>query len=498
MEFPMKHALRLLLSTALLAIGPAHAAGTTEAEALHAIDRLSLGAAPGDLKHVMDVGVDRYIDEQLHPERLPLPQALVRRLDGLATQQLNQRELVARFRAATQAAEDDSAAGKAQRRELVQQLVLESGEARLARAQSSPRQLEEVMVDFWFNHFNVYSGKGLVRVLAADYEREAIRPHALGRFRDLLGATARHPAMLFYLDNWLSAAPGFQPRVRRGPAAKAGGLNENYARELMELHTLGVDGGYTQQDVSELARIFTGWTLGPRERGGNGDDRDEDGIFRFDARRHDAGTKRWLGHEVAPAGQAEGEHALDVLAAHPSTARHIAFKLAQAFVADEPPPALVERVARRFRDTGGDVRATLKALFDSPEFRDPKARDAKFKTPWRYVTSTLRATQLPLDRLRPLLGTLNQLGMPLYGCQTPDGYKNTEAAWLNPDAIMRRVAFATALASGKLSGAPPVDADALLGTLGGGISARTRAEVVQADPKLQAALVLGSPDFMRH
>ncbi len=523
--------LRALLRTcaglALAALGATsvHAQQSSAAQALHVVNRLSFGPAPGDLAHVQQVGIDRYIDEQLHPERLPLPAALQQQLAGLGTTRLSERELVAQFRQAAQAARNDSDAGKAQRRELYQRITLESGQARLLNALQSPRQLQEVMVDFWFNHFNVFSGKGLDRVLVENYEREAIRPHALGRFRDLLGATAHHAAMLFYLDNWLSAAPGYQAPRGAGALAQASGLNENYARELMELHTLGVDGGYTQKDVTELARMLTGWTLAARGRG-------SDALFTFDARRHDNGTKQWLGHTVAARGQAEGEWALDVLAVHPATAHHIAFELAQAFVADEPPPALVDRISQRYLDSGGDIRAVLQTLFASAEFRDPPPQAAKFKTPYRYLLSAVRASNVPVSNVRPLLAALYQLGMPLYGCPTPDGYKNTEAAWLNPDALTRRIGFATALASGRLPFArplsaqdergatpgalkkiaerepparfnpdwatPPVDADALLATLGDGISARTRTAVAQADPALRAAMLLGSPDFMRH
>ena len=260
---------------------------------------------------------------------------------------------------------------------------------------------------------------------------------------------------LFYLDNWLSVAPGYEPPRRLGGAgaAKASGLNENYAREVMELHTLGVDGGYTQQDVTELARILTGWTLQQqppkRRRFAAGMDNSESGhgdsIFRFDPARHDNGTKQWLGHGVPPNGQLEGEYALDVLARHPATARHIAFKLARRFVADEPSPALVDRLSRRFLDTDGDLRAVMQALVDSAEFRDP--RPVKFKTPYQYVMSSVRATGIVTTNVKPLMAVLTQLGQPLYGCQTPDGYHDTEADWLNPNAITQRVNFATALAS---------------------------------------------------
>jgi len=507
---------------------------TTEADALHVIQRLSLGPAPGDLAHVMDVGVDRYIDEQLHPERMALPTELRQRLSEMETLRYPQRELVQRFRAANDAAKQDRDEGVSERRRLFQQVASQAADARLLRAVQSPRQLEEVMVDFWFNHFNVFQGKGLDRVLMASYEQEAIRPHVFGRFRELLGATAHHPAMLFYLDNWLSVAPGYHsPRAGNGPG-KAYGLNENYARELMELHTLGVDGGYTQKDVTELARMLTGWTLSTREarKGAWYDSRVGNTVFDFDIRRHDKGDKDWLGRHVGSRGQAEGEWALDVLASHPATARHIAFELAQYFVADQPPAALVDHLAKRFLDTDGDIRAVLSALFDSTEFRDPHQHASKFKTPYQYVISALRAGAVPVSHTKPVLAALYQSGMPLYGCPTPDGYKHTEQAWLNPDAITRRIGFATALAAGKLPlagpvdaqdlgpmnakgleraaermsngkanlkwGTSPLDASALLSTLGSTISAKTRTMVAQSEPGLQAAMVLGSPDFMRY
>lgn len=480
-----------VLACAAFAALPASAHPAAEADALHALNRLGYGPAPGDLAHVRQVGIDRYIDEQLHPERLPLPADLAQQLGALSTAAASQRDLIAQYREAVQAAKEGSDDARARQREFVRQVDIEAGQARLWSAVGSPRQLEERMVDFWFNHFNVFIGKGLDRVLVGNYEREAIRPYAMGRFRDLLGATAHHPAMLFYLDNWQSAVPGYQPPRGAGPAARASGLNENYARELMELHTLGVDGGYTQRDVTELARILTGWTFAPRATTGAS-------TYFFDARRHDGGDKLWLGQRIGDQGQAEGERALDLLAMHPATARHLSYQLAQYFVADQPPAALVHRLAQRYLASGGDIRAVLKTLFDSSEFRSPKVHGLKFKTPYDYVVSAVRVADLPLTDVRPLLGTLRQLGMPLYGCQTPDGYKNTQEAWLNPDAITRRIGFATALASGRLPAAatPPVDADVLLATLGGGISPKTRATLAEATPALRGAMVLGSPDFM--
>ena len=554
---PMTRRGALAAAVAALAWRPTFAAEDAgPAEALHVLNRLAFGPAPGDLDRVTQMGVHAWIAEQLHPERLALPSFLADQLSTLRTPNETQRQMVDQYRemareakAAKQAETASPDGGKATagegagRRRQVAAITVEAGEERLLQALSSPRQLQEVLVDFWFNHFNVYQGKGLVRVLVESYEREAIRPHVLGRFRSMLGATAKHPAMLFYLDNWLSAAPGYQPR--RG-TAKVSGLNENYAREVMELHTLGVDGGYTQQDVTELARILTGWTLVQQEprrrRFGQGMDNTASGrgdsIFAFDPARHDDGTKTWLGRSVPPNGQLEGEFALDVLANHPATAKHISFKLARRFVADEPAPALVDRLARRFTDSGGDLRAVMQALVESPEFRDP--RPVKFKTPYQYAMSSVRATGIATTNVKPLMAVLSQLGQPLYGCQTPDGWHDTEADWLNPNAITQRVNFATALASGKLplqrvddpntpaephggaptepngmkamerqtdramaraeaaeGSTPPVDAATLLATLGPAISDKTRAAVTAAQPALRAALVLGSPDFMR-
>ena len=532
-----------------LAVADAGAgAGAGEADALHALNRLAFGPAPGDLARVTRMGVPAWIAEQLHPERLALPAFLADRLASLRTPNETQRELVQRYREMAREAKEAKQAETAppdgrkpqtdegaERRRQVAAVYVEAGEERLLQALHSPRQLQEVLVDFWFNHFNVFQGKGLDRVLVESYEREAIRPNVLGRFRTMLGATAKHPAMLFYLDNWLSVAPGYQPR-RGGAGKQASGLNENYAREVMELHTLGVDGGYTQQDVTELARILTGWTMLPQQRRRLARDMeanaggDADSIFAFDPQRHDDGSKTWLGHAIAPGGQREGEFALDVLARHPATARHVAFKLARRFVADEPSPALVNHLSQRFLATDGDLRAVMQALVDAPEFRD--ARPVKFKTPYQFVLSSVRATGIVTTNVKPLMAQLAQLGQPLYGCQTPDGWHDTEADWLNPNAITQRVNFATALASGKLplqrvddpqaplpaqglkamerqadkavareqpveGSTPPVDAGVLLATLGPAISGRTRTAVADAQPALRAALVLGSPDFMR-
>ena len=480
---------------ALLPQAALHAADTPaltpEQAAAHVLNRLGYGPRPGDIERVAQMGVQRYIDSQLHPESIPLPQPLAERLRTLEAVQAPAGETLGRFLAVRGQARNETDEDKAKRREVVTRIALQTDEARIARAVDSPRQLEEVMVDFWFNHFNVFAGKGLDRALIASYERDAIRPYAMGNFRDLLGATAKHPAMLYYLDNWLSTANGYQPRGRQklGAKGKSSGLNENYARELMELHTMGVDSGYTQQDVTELARMLTGWTFNNRELVVR------NRAFDFDPQRHDQGDKAWLGRRIKDGGQGEGEYALDVLAMLPQTAHHLSYQLAQYFVQDQPPPALVERMARSYLDSSGDIRSVLRTLFSSPEFMAPEAAGAKFKTPYQFVISAARAANAPLVEIKPVLGALNRLGMPLYGCQTPDGYKNTQDAWLNPDALSRRIAFATAFAT---SLAPNVDAQALQATLGGAISARTQGAVAGSPEPLRAAMLLGSPDFMQH
>lgn len=442
---------------------------TAEQQALHVLNRVAYGPAPGDVARVAAMGVKAYLEGQLAPQALAYPEALSARLAALDVPNRATGEVLADFVELRRDVRDEEAGAQRRRAEGLRKMMAETADARLLRAVHSPRQLEEVMVDFWFNHFNVFAGKGTGRAMVAGYERDAIRPHVFGKFGALLNATARHPAMLYYLDNNLS---------------KAGALNENYARELMELHTLGVDSGYSQQDVTELARMLTGWTFNPRQmiRTGQG--------FRFDARVHDRQPKTWMGNPVAESGEAEGQLALEVLARHPSTARHISFKLAQYFVQDQPPPALVERMARTWRDSSGDIAAVLRTLFASDEFMAPAAIGAKFKTPYQYVVSVARASGTPVGDTAALAQALNQLGMPLYGCATPDGYKNTEAAWLNPGALTRRIAFATMAGAG----ADPARLDAAIGPA---ISPRTRGLLASNPPRLHAAMLLGSPDFMQ-
>src|SRR5271156_4265675 len=325
-------------------------------------------------------------------------------------------------------------------------VIGELQQAKLLRALYSERQLQEVMTDFWFNHFNIYLNKDADQYLVTAYERDVIRAHALGKFKDLLVATAQSPAMLFYLDNWLSMGPKSAAAVaaNKGKSGQSvPGLNENYGREIMELHTLSVNGGYTQHDVTELARVLTGWTIQPLEQGA---------AFQFDAKKHEPGEKVVLGQTIPENGVNEGMQVLDILAHHPNTARFIAKKLAMRFVADDPPPALVDRLAQKFLSTDGDIREVLRTLFKSPEFWAAKTYRAKVKTPFEFVVSSLRATGTDLNNPGPMVGILNKMGMPLYQMVPPTGYSMTASTWMNSEALVDRMNYALALSNGQVGG----------------------------------------------
>jgi uncharacterized protein (DUF1800 family) len=328
-------------------------------------------------------------------------------------------------------------------------LLTELQTAKVARAVMSDRQLEEVMVDFWENHFTVFAGKGPERYFLGQYERESIRPHALGKFRDLLGAVAKSPAMLYYLDNWESAVEADRPslamRANRGGNARPRGLNENYGRELMELHTLGVDGGYTQADVVSAARAFTGWTVAkPRQNG----------TFVFRPAFHDAGEKIFLGRTLAAnRGIQDGEQVLDIVATQPATARFIASKLVRRFVSDSVPPELVDRVALTFTRTGGDIRECLRAIFTSPEFFSRGAYKAKVKSPYELVVSALRVVGAQPDSTPRTAQMIARLGEPLYGHLAPNGYPERGDSWINTGAILARINFGLVVAAGRVPGA---------------------------------------------
>ncbi len=422
----------------------------------HVLDRTSFGARPGDVERVQSMGLDRYLDDQLHPERLS-DAGLDARLADLETLRMSSRQIEEEFAVPLEEARKAAAAqgGDGQPNQELQKraatVVQELQQQKVLRAIYSSRQLQEVLVDFWFNHFNVDARKGVDRFLLTSYERDVIRPHVFGKFRDLLGATAKSPAMLFYLDNWMSADPAgphVPLRARRFPARPNAnaprGLNENYGRELMELHTLGVDGGYTQKDVTEVARAFTGWTIErPRQAG----------TFKFEPRLHDDGQKVVLGHVIKPGGgERDGEVVLDILARYPSTARFIATKLARRFVSDTPPQALVDRLAARFRETDGDLREVMRTLLTSPEFLSPDVYRQKIKTPFEFIVSAVRATDAEVHDARPLAQQVAALGMPLYQCQPPTGYKDTADAWVNTGALVGRMNFGLALSSNKIRG----------------------------------------------
>jgi len=426
------------------------------------------------------------------------------------------------------------------------QLVVggELSEAKLLRAIYSDRQLEEVMTDFWYNHFNVFINKGPDRYMITAYERDVLRPHVFGKFKDLLVATAKSPAMLFYLDNWQSVGPHSQLAVfgnqrrqfRRGPFGmiyqvpprpqanknRPSGLNENYAREIMELHTLGVDGGYTQKDVTELAKVLTGWSIDKPQQGGG---------FRFNDRAHEPGPKYVLGHKIGDHGESEGMEMLDVLAHHPSTAKFISKKLAMRFVSDNPPQSLIDRMAQTFQEKDGDIRDVLRTMFNSPEFWAADVYRAKVKTPLEFVASSARASGADVQNAMPLVQLLNRMGMPLYGMQPPTGYSMKAETWVNSSALLTRMNFALQLGTGKLPGtsldaqallpgAAPADPGSALAALeakilAGDVSAQTHAVMEKQlnDPQISqrklddgsrapnvggiAGLILGSPEFQR-
>ncbi|HVH88592.1 MAG TPA: DUF1800 domain-containing protein [Terriglobales bacterium] len=522
---------------------------TQEQRAIHALNRLTFGPRPGDLDRVLQVGVDKWIDQQLHPDSID-DSALNARLGPLRTLRMNPKELVQNFpnpgmikavadgkaqppndpmlamiyraqltrlqvqnqqraaanvaidtngksaeeiqrdqqkQVATALARDLLALPKEQRiatlegysgdqllalgaatpgdlreklnadfspdqREAFQALgyppsvaVSELQQAKLLRAIYSERQLQEVMTDFWFNHFNVFLNKDADQHYTTSYERDVLRPHALGKFRDLLIATAQSPAMLFYLDNWTSIGPNSKAAGggnNKTPDPKRG-LNENYAREIMELHTLSVDGGYTQSDVTELAKVLTGWTIdGPGQGGG----------FTFDARKHEPGDKHVLGVTIHENGQQEGLEMLNKLAGSPQTAHFIAKKLAQRFVADDPPTSLVNRLADRFQETDGDIREVLHTLFTSAEFWSPQSYRAKVKTPLEFVVSAVRASGADVINPGPLIQTLAKMGEPLYQMQPPTGYSMRAEYWINSDALLDRLNFALQMSNSQIGG----------------------------------------------
>ncbi len=483
---------------------PYRQAGLTERQAAaHLLDRLAYGPRPGDIDRVVQMGLEHWVDQQLDGN-LPDPPPLTARLKSMPAMSLSAEQLVEKYPPLPKVRQEAIQAGavtkddredlgnKAYRqklirfgiergyrpaRELNQQLVSQ----KILRAVYGQNQLSEVLTDFWFNHFNVSLTDNQCRLQIFSYERDAIRPRVLGSFRGLLGATAKHPAMLLYLDNAQSTAskgatttlddkmeqlpPGLQTQARQKAEQlkkrRTQGINENYARELMELHTLGVDGGYTQKDVQEMARILTGWTVNPAVIGRKLPQLERakkvgavvDGSFLFRPDAHDSGTKVVLGRTF-PAGRGleEGEQALDLLAAHPSTARFVTGKLARWFVSDNPPVSLEKRLSATFQSSRGDMRQVMRTLIYSPEFWSAEARRSKIKSPFELAVSSLRALDAEVAPSRELYEWITDMGQPLYAYQAPTGFPDRSENWVNPGLLLTRMNFALSLASHQVPG----------------------------------------------
>ena len=494
----------------------------TEDEAMmHAMNRLAYGPRPGDVERIRQMGLDKWVEQQLHPESID-DRALDQRLQRYPTLRMSSKELLEKYprpeqvakqqgitkeqaqdqlKAKQQAAESqvivtgnenlDKAQQQLAKVQGPNRIIAEISMAKVDRAVYSDRQLEAVMEDFWFNHFNVFANKGDDKWLLTSYERDAIRPHTMGKFPDLLIATAKSPAMLFFLDNFLSADPAAVARIQAekdmrraryrggfaggsmpapgtfpGPATSSApgatalaakkpdrGLNENYGREVMELHTVGVDGGYTQKDVIQMAECLTGWTIHePRK----------DPEFFFDEKIHAEGKKVVMGHTFNYGGQKDGEEALKMLAYQPATAKFISTELARHFVSDNPPPALITRMAKSFESSRGDIRVALRTMIYSPEFWSKDAYRAKVKTPFELVASTARALNAEVTITQPLAQWVGRMGEPLYLCQPPTGYSDKSETWVNTGALLNRLNFALAFAGDKMNGSE-VDLKPLLG-----------------------------------
>ncbi len=570
---------------------------TEEQATLHALNRLAFGPRPGQVQQVEQMGLEKWIDRQMDPSSID-DSAVEQRLADLTTLRMSSAELLTRFRFPQAQAKREGITLEelqAQRRQKVQQEIADlraSGRvdparaqlirvdgtpqeilaqlsmAKLIRAAYSPRQLQERLDDFWFNHFNVYARKGVDLWYLPSYERNAIRPHAMGKFEDLLEATARSPAMLFFLDNWLSVDPAAYARHPRqsmavgrqammlggcgflGPLANPvrimrcqermarrrqrrrraqgkakknveRGLNENYGRELIELHTIGVH--YTQADVIAMAKVFTGWTIRQPRR---------DPGFVFDARFHAPGPKMVLGYRIDAGGIKDGEEMLHKLAGDPRTARFICIELARHFVMDQPPEPLVDRMAKEFLKSHGDIRQVMRTMIYSPEFWSRQAYQAKVKTPFDFVVSAVRATGTDVRIALPLAQWVGRMGEPLYLCEPPNGYPDTAQNWVSTGALLDRMNFAIALGTGHLPGtavdlsplfSPSAARDgrqalgeAFATVLDNQVTPQTRDTLERrlADPQVRGArfdgsvrpvneglilgLVLGSPDFQRH
>jgi uncharacterized protein (DUF1800 family) len=463
---------------------------TDEQKIIHLLSRISFGPTSRDVQRVHHLGIRAYLNEQLAPEMIA-DEAVEEKVTKLKTMRMNSRELFELYPPPKIARE--AGMGMANPMAAPRFIILELQQARLLRAVESKRQFYEVMVDFWSNHFNVFAVKGADRWLMTSYDRDTIRPHTFGKFRDLLLATAQSPAMLFYLDNWLSVSPN--AALARAPLnVRRRGINENYAREVMELHTLGVDDGYSQQDVREVARCFTGWTL-RRPRG--------DAEFYFDPRLHDQGAKTVLGTRISAGGMEDGIQVIDLLARHPTTAKFIAAKLARRFVADDPPVSLIDRAAAAFRQSNGDIRTVLRTIIESPEFFSPDVYRAKIKKPIEFVASALRVTEADTKVTPQLLRYLARMGEPLFLAQPPTGYPDLGSSWISSDTLLTRMNFAAELVANRVNGARvPNEASRDVQTFvrlmaPDSLSAATQAALAQSASSEKLALLLAAPEFQR-
>ncbi len=477
--------------------------------ALAWLDRVTWGASPADYARLRADGRERWLQQQLQSGPDDLPPEVAARIASLTIEQEPLPALVYRLQEQHRAAEaitDEEtrkAAVQAWQQEM-NRLDREAASRFVLRALYSRRQLQEELTWFWFNHFNVHQHKGLIRPMLGDYE-QGLRRHALGRFRDLLAASVRHPAMLVYLDNAQNAA---------------GHANENYARELMELHTLGVDGGYSQRDVQELARVLTGFGVNftdpashppPRLRPERAGQYVRDGVLEFHPNRHDFGDKELLGHVVRGRGAAELDQVIDLLARQPATARHVSRQLARFFAADEPPPELIEAMARTFLRTDGDIAAVLRTMFTAPSFT--ASLHARFKDPLHYVLSAVRLAYdtRPILNTGPIINWLNRMGEGLYNRSTPDGYPLADAAWSGPGQLALRFEIAKGIGGGSAGlfrgeGPEPAEQPAFPQLANelyyeaqrGTLSPATRQALDQAaSPQEWNLMLLSSPEFMR-
>jgi uncharacterized protein (DUF1800 family) len=484
----LRQFLCLLLTASLF---PAAPKLNKEQRVLHAASRLTFGPTAVTLASIQKLGVEKWVDQQLHPEKIAEDPALAARLKRYASVGMSNAEMMEKYPFRPSQGKGGAAN--------VRLIYAELAETKLLRAVHSNHQLEELLADFWFNHFNIFFDKGIDRVLVTSYERDAIRPHVLGNFKDLLLATSGHPAMLFYLDNWRSVSADRLPRPNQ---KRALGLNENYARELLELHTMGVDNGYTQQDVTEVARCFTGWSIADLRAGAK---------FKFNAMLHDREEKTVLGH-VIPAGRGEedGLEVLEILASHPATAKFISTKLAQRFVADVPSQALIGKMAVTFTKTHGDLREVTRTMLTAPEFWSPAAYKAKMKMPFEMVASALRATGAEIDNTTAIHQELKALGQPLFRKVEPTGYYPFAEEWTNSASLLGRMNFGLQLSKNKVRGvrvdldkvlngrtAPTEIAQALLLHPPAQETLKTIQSKSEADPAHIAGLVLGGPEFQR-